>query len=112
MSYTFLYNNNKKIGEIFAIKEDKKIEELEENEKIILEQLDKLIKGNLNKSDFVKDFKEFYNRYNYKINSNNDQQEDRNTLEDLNKKFIAINFALKYYDIIPSISDFNDVKAL
>ena len=112
MSYTFLYNNNKKIGEIFAIKEDKKIEELEENEKIILEQLDKLIKGNLNKSDFVKDFKEFYNRYNYKIKSNNDQQEDKNTLEDLNKKFIAINFALKYYDIIPTISDFNDVKAL
>ena len=112
MSYTFLYNNNKKIGEIFAIKEDKKIEEFEENEKIILEQLNKLIKDHLNKSDFVKDFKEFYNRYNYKIKSNNDQQEDKNTLEDLNKKFIAINFALKYYDIIPTISDFNDVKAL
>jgi len=112
LCYTFLYNNNKKIGEIFEIKEDKKIEELKDNEKKILEQLSMLIKDHLGKSDFVKKFKEFYNRYNYKIKSNGDQQEDKNTLEDLNEKFISINFALKYYDNSPTINDFNDVKAL
>ena len=112
LCYTFLYNNNKKIGEIFEIKEDKKNEEFKDNEKKILEQLHKLIKDHLNISDFVKKFKEFYNRYNYKIKSNNGEQEDRNTLEDLNEKFIAIYFALKYYDDSPTISDFNDVKAL
>lgn len=111
LCYTFLYNNNKKIGEIFEIKEDKKIEELKDNEKIILVQLNMLIKDHLGKSDFVEKFKEFYNRYNYKMKSNDCQQEDRNTLEDLNEKFISINFSLKYYDNSPTISDFNDVKA-
>ena len=92
MCYTFLYSNNKKIGEIFEIKEDKKIEEFKDNEKNILDQLNILIKDHLSKSHFVRKFKEFYNRYNYKIKSNDGQQEDRNTLEDLNEKFISINF--------------------
>ena len=92
MCYTFLYSNNKKIGEIFEIKEDKKIEEFKDNEKNILDQLNILIKDHLSKSRFARKFKEFYNRYNYKIKSNDGQQEERNTLEDLNEKFISINF--------------------
>ena len=109
LCFTFLYNENKKIGEIFEIIEEKKFKD---NEKKILEQLHILIKDHLSKSYFVKKFNEFYNRYNYKIKSNDGQQKDRNTLEDLNEKFIAINFSLKYYDKSPTISDFNDVKAL
>ena len=79
MCYTFLY---------------KKIEEFKDNEKNILDQLNILIKDHLSKSHFARKFKEFYNRYNYKI---------KFTLEDLNEKFISINFVWNIMIIVQQL---------
>ena len=107
LCYNFLYNDKKKIGKIFQIKEDKELDEFNKEEKEIINKVNNFIKSEIFSHNFANDFQDFYDEYSYDIRENKG-----NKLKDLNDKFIKIPFFLKYYDKNPTNTDFEIVKVL
>ena len=108
--FNFMYSNKKRIGKIFYIKQEDKIEDFNDKDKKILKQINTMIPNKkINSKELIKNFTTFKEGQNYVDKVKNIQG---NYLKDLNEKFNQIPFFMKYYGKNPTTEDIEIIKAL
>ena len=110
--YNFIYGNNKKIGKIFHGYQEKEIEDFSKKEIELIKKINEIIQDEkISSTELVEKFMILRKEQNYYI-TNKDKKEQRNYLDDLNKKFDRIPFFLKYYEKNPTNEDVEIIRTL
>ena len=107
--YNFIQGQNKRIGKIFEMREEKEIPNFTEKEKEMIKKVNELVSDGFYNPNLENDY--MYLRKEYIYNEEN-SKEEKNYLDDLNKKFKNIPFFLKYYDNEPTDEDIENIRGL